>query len=148
MKLFWTDLHQKRKEQSDEAKARKKKEKHDEMVQACEDATNEKFKKLDERLGNIDGRLDIAQECDRAGLRNGLMGLYYDCDFKGFRTEDDSKNYREMHDAYNKAGGNSFIDSDVSEWFNNIPLKPNDYKPKKSQTARKRVNNDKKGGAN
>ena len=46
---------------------------------------------------------------------------------RGYRTEDDSKNYREMHEAYNALGGNSFIDNDVSRWFDDLPLKPNDY---------------------
>lgn len=90
----------------------------------------------------MNARLTISEECDRAGLRSVLMNLYYDCAQKGYRTEDDSKNYREMHEAYNKAGGNSFIDSDVSHWFEQIPLMTNDYGVK--EMAKKHIKKTKK----
>ena len=87
-------------------------------------------------VNNLATRQDKAEKCDQAILRNALMNVYYDCKAKGFRTEDDSKNYREMHEAYNAIGGNSFIDSDVSNWFNALPLKPNDYENKPNKTTK------------
>ena len=86
----------------------------------------------------IEARLKLSEQCDQAVLRNSLMRLYYDCKKKGYRTVDDSKNYREMHEAYNAIGGNSFIDSDISRWFEDLPLKPNDYIPpqKKIRTTK------------
>ena len=129
-KYFWEDRHEKKKEETKEAKEQKEKERHNRIVNAVKEVTDPSFKEVNKTLGIIQNRLDISEECDRASLRNGLMQLYYACADKGYRTEDDSKNYREMHVAYNKAGGNSFIDSDVSDWFEHIPLKPNGYRPK------------------
>lgn len=137
-KMFWEDRHAKRKEQSEEAKRRKKQERHREILEAVEEGTKEHFGQINERLDNMSSRLEVSEECDRASLRNGLMNLYYSCEAKGYRTEDDSKNYREMHEAYNKAGGNSFIDSDVSRWFDDIPLKPNEYGLKKMAQKHKK----------
>lgn len=143
-KFFWTDLHDKKVEQSQEAKEKRKRERHALIVEAVEEVTKPSFKKIDDNFKEIRSRLVISEECDRASLRNGLMGLYYTCAAKGYRTEDDSKNYREMHEAYNKAGGNSFIDSDVSRWFDEISLKPNDYKPpvKKNRKTVKKAKED------
>ena len=134
MKLFWEDKHAKKKEATKEAKEKQRKQRHEEIMEAVHEATDESFQGIGRRLDGIEHRLEISEECDRASLRNGLMGLYYACADKGYRTEDDSKNYREMHEAYNKAGGNSFIDSDVSKWFEALPLKPNNYQP----TAKKK----------
>lgn len=140
-KFFWTDLHNKKLEESQEAKRRRQQERHELMVSAVKEVTDPAFKQIEDNFLTIGKRLDISEECDRASLRNGLMGLYYACAAKGFRTEDDSKNYREMHEAYNKAGGNSFIDSDVSRWFDELDLKPNEYKPpvKKRKTTKKKA---------
>lgn len=135
-KFFWEDRHEKKKEETQEAKERKRQAKHAEMVSAVEEVTNPQFEQQQKLIENIIHRLEVSEECDRASLRNGLMGLYYACDAKHYRTEDDSKNYREMHEAYNKAGGNSFIDSDVSRWFDELPLKPNNYKPKAKKSAK------------
>lgn len=142
-KFFWEDKHAKKLQETKEAKEAKEKERHDRIVNAVKEVTDPSFKKIDVNFQKIENRLDISEECDRASLRNGLMGLYYDCADKGYRTEDDSKNYREMHVAYNKAGGNSFIDSDVSGWFERIPLKPNGYTPKNKKKVT--TNTDKEG---
>ena len=126
-KLFWEDRHKKKVEETEEAKQRKKEERVREITDAVADILSPCSEKIVESIANIERRLDLSEKCDQASLRNSLMNLYYDCLAKGYRTEDDSKNYREMHEAYNAVGGNSFIDSDVSEWFDHIPLRPNDY---------------------
>ena len=140
MKFYWEDKHKKKEEQSEECKKRQKDERHKEIIDAVSEFFNPYAKKVMDSIEQFNNRLDRAEQCDRAILRNSLMDIYYKCHEKGYRTEDDSKNYREMHEAYHEIGGNSFIDSDVSEWFNNLPLKPNDYqgtKAKKTTTAKK-----------
>lgn len=126
-KLFWEDRHKKKAEETEEAKQRKKEERKKEIIEAVKETMNPCSTKIVESVQKIEKRLDLSEKCDQAVLRNSLMNLYYACNAKGFRTEDDSKNYREMHEAYNAVGGNSFIDSDVSRCFDNLPLRPNDY---------------------
>ena len=126
-KLFWEDRHKKKVEETEEAKQRKKEERMKEITEAVGEILSPCSQQIAKSIENIERRLDLSEKCDQASLRNSLMNLYYDCLAKGYRTEDDSKNYREMHEAYNAVGGNSFIDSDVSQWFDHIPLKPNDY---------------------
>lgn len=65
----------------------------------------------------------------QASLRNDILSQYYACRDKGFRTSDDSENFRDMHSAYHALGGNSFIDSDVVPAFEAILL--SEKKPEK-----------------
>ena len=146
MKFYWEDKHKKKLEETEEAKKRKKEERHKEIIDAVSEIFNPCSERIVESVGKIEKRLERAEKCDLAELRNSLMGIYYACNAKGYRTEDDSKNYREMHDAYNSLGGNSFIDSDVSRWFEQLPLKPNDYHLTKKQRApRAKKTTDKEG---
>lgn len=142
-KLFWEDRHKKKLEESKENKERLKKERHKEITDAVSEIVNPLKADLKERIDKINNRLTLSEKCDQAGLRNSLLNCYYSCKEKGYRTEDDSKNYREMHEAYNAIGGNSFIDSDVSRWFDNLPLKPNDYAYKKARKTAKNKKEDK-----
>ena len=122
-KLFWEDRHRKKQENSEAAKRRAKEDRKKEV----EEAISPQLDRIVTKLEDIETRLRRSERCDLAALRNSLMTIYYDCSKKGYRTEDDSKNYREMHEAYNASGGNSFIDSDVSRWFDELPLRPNEY---------------------
>ena len=137
MKFYWEDKHKKKEEQSEEAKKKKKEERHKEIIDAVSEFFDPYAKKVFASIENFNNRLDRAEKCDQAILRNSLMNIYYACNEKGYRTEDDSKNYREMHDAYHAIGGNSFIDNDVSQWFNDLPLKPNDFQPSKTSKSTK-----------
>lgn len=133
MKFYWEDKHKKKLEETEEAKKRKKEERHKEITDAVSEIFNPCSDKIVSSIHNIEKRLDLAEKCDLAELRNSLMNIYYNCATKGYRTEDDSKNYREMHEVYAALGGNSFIDSDVSRWFDELPLKPNDYHIQKAK---------------
>ena len=139
-KLYWEDKHKKKQNETEEAKKRQKAERRKEIIDAVSETMGPCSKEIRDSIQNIEKRLDRTEKCDQASLRNSLMSVYYACKEKGYRTEDDSKNYREMHEAYNEIGGNSFIDSDVSVWFDKIPLKPNDYElisAKKTRSKRK-----------
>ena len=137
-KLYWEDKHKKKMNETEEAKRRQKEERQTEIKDAVSEIVDPFAEKLECQMDAIEARLKLSEQCDQAALRNSLMRLYYDCKEKGYRTVDDSKNYREMHEAYNAIGGNSFIDSDISRWFEDLPLTPNDYIPpqKKIRTTK------------
>lgn len=140
MKFYWEDKHKKKLNETEEAKKRQKDERHQEITAAVSEIMGPCSDEIKGAIQNIEKRLDRTEKCDQASLRNSLMSVYYACKEKGYRTEDDSKNYREMHEAYNEIGGNSFIDSDVSKWFDKLPLRPNDYEPttvKKTRSKKK-----------
>lgn len=147
MKLYWEDKHKKKKDESQEAKERQKAERKQEIIEAVTEIFNPCSERIVKSIANVERRLDQSEKCDRAGLRNALMNIYYACNAKGYRTEDDSKNYREMHEAYREIGGNSFIDTDISRWFGDLPLKPNDYQVKNKGAGTKKQTN-KRGGGN
>ena len=126
-KFYWEDKHKKKLEETEEVKKRKKEERHKEITDAVSEIFDPYSDKVVGAINKIEERLDLAKRCDLAELRNSLMNIYYNCALRGYRTEDDSKNYREMHEVYSALGGNSFIDNDVSRWFDDLPLKPNDY---------------------
>lgn len=71
-------------------------------------------------------KLTSAGTC--AGLRSQLLNFYYYCDHKGYRTPDDSENFQDLYDAYTALGGNSFIQRDVYNWFQALPIKRDNSK--------------------
>lgn len=133
MKLYWEDKHKKKLEENEEVKKRKKEERHKEIIDAVSEIFSPCSEKIVGVINKIEQRLDLAEKCDLVELRNSLMNIYYNCAAKGYRTEDDSKNYREMHEVYRALGGNSFIDSDISRWFSELPLQSNDYDFQKAE---------------
>lgn len=126
MKLFWEDRHRKKIDESEEEKKRRKAEHHKEIAESISEVFSPWSKRIAESIEKIEQRLALTEKCDLVGLRNSLMSIYYKCREKGYRTPDDSKNYREMHRVYNELGGNSFIDSDVSRWFDALALETED----------------------
>lgn len=131
IKYHIDDKHKKKIDETEEAKRKQKELRQKEIKDAVSEIVNPFADRVEIQISKISNRLNLSEQCDQAILRNSLMGLYYDCRDKGYRTEDDSKNYFEMHSAYNAVGGNSFIDTEVTKWFEEIPLKPNGYvKPK------------------
>ena len=62
-------------------------------------------------------QIETVAQGTKASLRNDLLKCYYDCKAKGYRTEDDTKNFTAMQSAYHSLGGNSFIDKDISPMF-------------------------------
>lgn len=117
--LLWKDLINKRKANSVERKAQEKEERIEEM----RTVTDECWDKVEKRLKAIEVELKLNSTGTQAGLRNHLLNVYYDCVKKGYRTKNDSENFRDMYAAYHDLGGNSFIENDVLRWFEEIPSK-------------------------
>ena len=151
-KSYWEDRQNEKIEETEEAKRKQKESRQNEVKEAVSEIVNPFTERVEGQIGMITNRLELSEQCDQAILRNALMNLYYSCRDKGYRTEDDSKNYFEMHNAYNAVGGNSFIDSEVSEWFEQIPLKysyieEKEDKPKTKTGTTARTTKTKKGGS-
>ena len=117
MSIFWKDLINKRKENSAEKKAKEKQE----HIKDIRGLMSEGLEPLEKRLDNITNELSTISKGTQAGLRNQILNAYYDCQRKGYRTGDDSENFRKMYEAYHDLHGNSFIDADVYKWFQEIP---------------------------
>jgi hypothetical protein len=67
--------------------------------------------------------LVLNEVATQASLRNDILVSFYHCAKKGYRTSDDSENFRHMYEAYHGIKGNSFIDKDIAVWFYELPLK-------------------------
>lgn len=117
--LFWQDRHNARLEKTAKRKAEAKKERQEEIREVFKS----EIKPLEERLRIVEDLLKTDCEGTQAGLRNDLLNAYYTCAQKGFRTRYDSENFRDMFEAYTKLKGNSFIQHDVKNWFEEIPSK-------------------------
>lgn len=61
-----------------------------------------------------------------ASLRNDLLESYYSCKKKGYRNNDDTKNFHRMLSAYQSLGGNDIIEHDVAPSFYNLKLLTHD----------------------
>lgn len=106
MSTFWKEKHDKRKEISEENQKILKQLRQDELREV-----------IKSEIDPIKEKLEIIVGGTQATLRNDLLNCYYACKKKKYRTEDDTKNFMDMHDAYHKLGGNSFIDKDVAPAF-------------------------------
>jgi hypothetical protein len=121
--LVITDIYRKHKENSEQAKELKRKQAMDDVREVVKEEikpTNDKLEDTKEEIKSL--KTDIAEikTGTLASLRNDLLGCYYDCCKKGYRTSDDIHNWQDMLDAYHKLGGNSFI-TEVNVLFNELP---------------------------
>lgn len=53
----------------------------------------------------------------RNSLKNDILKCYYDCLKKGYRSQNDTDNFRSMFDSYIALGGNSFIRDEIYPLF-------------------------------
>lgn len=117
--MFWKDRHDKKAAQTEQAKTNAKRIKQEEMREVI----REEMAPLSERLAEVEKLLAIDCEGTQAGLRNDLLKTYYDCAARGYKTRYDAENFCDMYHAYTKLGGNSFIQNEVSKWFEEVPNK-------------------------
>lgn len=108
---LWKERHEKKKEMSEENQKRRRVERQEELREI-----------IKSEIEPVKSQIEIMTQGTKATLRNDLLKCYYDCKAKGYRTEDDTKNFTEMKNAYHKLGGNSFIDKDISPMFYSIKV--------------------------
>ena len=119
IQMFVKDKHDKKIQNSQEAKERARKERQEEVREVIK----EEIEPLKEELEDVKGQLKVSQEGTKAGLRNDILTAYYRCrEKKGYRSDWDFENIHHLYDAYKKLKGNSFIE-DVMKRFNDLPTK-------------------------
>lgn len=77
---------------------------------------------MDKKVDNIHSDLQKVSVGTLASLRNDLLECYYSCKRKGYRNNDDTKNFNRMFNAYIDLGGNDIIEHDVAPSFHNLRL--------------------------
>lgn len=122
--LVWKDLHDRKKEKSKEAKEKKKQEFQDNVTEVMQIV----LKPTNDKLSNIDKKLDLVSEGTLSSLRNDILKDYYACVAKGYRNDYDFKNVHDLYEAYVALDGNSFIE-DIMNRFDGLPTKE-DYDKK------------------
>lgn len=134
---WWADKREKRKKNTEEAKLRAKQERQAEIAEVLDEkharwerridqiekVWDERITKAEVELDKLNEMLVLNEVATQASLRNDILVSFYQCAKKGYRTQDDSENFRHMYDAYHGIQGNSFIDKDISGWFYELPLK-------------------------
>lgn len=94
------------------------KELFDEFIVPMDNKTNDMNKKIDDM--HVD--LKKVSVGTLASLRNDLLECYYSCKKKGYRNNDDTKNFNRMFNAYIDLGGNDIIEHDVAPSFHELQL--------------------------
>lgn len=128
--LIWKELYEKKKAE----RAEKKELKNQENIKTIREIIKEEISSIEKKIDKMSENLRLVGTGTLSSLRNDILKSYYDCVIRGYRTQDDSENFREMYQAYKNLGGNSFIDEDIVPSFEKIVLKPNNYKKEKKET--------------
>ncbi len=140
-KNWWEERKQKKAKNTEEAKRKAKEERQaeigevfdtkfravgqrwEERLDRLENVWDERIHRAEEEIAKINKMLVLNEVATQASLRNDILVSFYQCAKKGYRTRDDSENFRHMYEAYHGINGNSFIDKDISIWFYELPLK-------------------------
>lgn len=116
--FIWRYLYEKRKENSEQNKAQKKRDQQN-MFRAV---IKEEMQPLENKVDQLVDRLDEVGEGTLSSLRNDILKCYYECVRKGYRNDYDYTNIHDLFEAYCALHGNSFI-RDVMGRFDSLPTK-------------------------
>ena len=75
----------------------------------------EKINPIRTNIENIQERLIEAKQTEILSLRCEMLDIYNRCKTKGYAEESDRVTFDELHNRYNKLGGNHYVD-----FLNNI----------------------------
>lgn len=124
IKNFWSERAEKKKQNSEEALARKKAERQQEI----RDAISNEMKPVKDSVENIEMHLKDNNKGTVTLLRDRMKYALDECRIKGFATTADKANFNEIYSAYAHLGGNHFKEY-VDQWkleMNSFPNGPND----------------------
>ena len=93
-----------------------------EHIDGIRKVVHEETEEIKEDITEVKTEIKLISSGTQASLRNDLLTCYYKCLDKGYKTQDDAENFRDMYNAYHALGGNSFIDNDVVPSFDKLPL--------------------------
>lgn len=66
--------------------------------------------------------IKLLRAANRDSLRNQLLVVFRECQSKGYKTVEDTRNFEYMFESYKNLGGNSFM-LDIAEQMKHIPSK-------------------------
>jgi hypothetical protein len=118
MGILWKDLHDKKKENSEE----RKKKRTDELKASVREVVVEEITPIKRSVESVDSKLDLVSNGTLSTLRNEIKNCFYECVDKGYRNDYDFKNIYELYESYVGLGGNSFI-KDIMNRFESLPTK-------------------------
>lgn len=116
--LLWRDLHDRAKENSAQAKQKRKEESQNIIREVVRDEVGP----LGDKVDSVSDRLDKVCEGTLCSLRNDILKCYYQCVAKGYRNDYDYQNVHDLYAAYEDLNGNSFI-RDIMIRFDALPTK-------------------------
>ncbi len=118
MGLLWKDLHDKKKENSEE----RKRKRTEELKASVREVVVEEIAPIKKSVESVDAKLDLVSNGTLSTLRNEIKNCFYECVDKGYRNDYDFKNIYELYESYVGLGGNSFI-KDIMNRFESLPTK-------------------------
>lgn len=113
--LVWKDIHDKKVQNSEKKLNESKRERQEEIKSVLQ----EELAPLKEKEDKIEGSIHSLENSLRCTLRDRLLEQYKTCSKSGYRTTEESLNWEQMYEAYDKLKGNSFI-HDLKNQFENI----------------------------
>lgn len=132
--LFWKDLHDKKKENSDVKKEQRKKE----FQANVREVLQEELKPLNNSIDSLEKKLDLVADGTLSTLRNNIKDCFYRCYEKGYRNDYDFKNIHALYKSYRNLNGNSFIE-DIMHRFDSLPPKEDFLKKRAEEEEHEKV---------
>jgi len=122
------DIYVKIKYSSKKVIERKKKERDDELGRLISGVVKKELEPVKQEISQVKQEITIIKSDDinvlrtanRDSLRNQLLTVFRECQFKGYRTIEDIRNFEYMFDSYKNLGGNSFM-INIAEQMEHIP---------------------------
>lgn len=124
------DIYTRIKQGSKKIVEKKKKENKEELVGIIKGVVQEELKPIKKDVVEIKEEItiikvddiNILRAANRDSLRNQLLVVFRECQSKGYKTVEDTRNFEYMFDSYKNLGGNSFM-LDIAEQMKHIPSK-------------------------
>ena len=133
--LIWKDLYrskqEKLRENSEAQQLKKKLERQTEFREVIKEELKPikvEITDLKEEVADIKKDTVMTNHGTLAGLRCDILKVYYDCNRKGYKTKNDAENFRDLCEAYEELGGNSFIKHDIIPAFDKLKLSETNIK--------------------
>ena len=124
------DIYTRIKQGSKKIVEKKKAESKAELVATIKDVVQDELLPVKQNIADIKNEITIIKAEDikvlraanRDSLRNQLLVVFRECQAKGYKTVEDTRNFEYMFESYKNLGGNSFM-LDIAEQMKHIPSK-------------------------
>ena len=83
---------------------------HNQELKQIKSLITEKIDPIRTDIKNIQERMIESKQTEILGLRCEMLDIYHRCKAQGYAEESDRVTFDELHNRYNKLGGNHYID--------------------------------------